>query len=225
MTYKPGSHVWYDLILEMRIQSFHQFSGWDMRIHRCLAKRCCAWGLQSLGMLSTPLCRWGCFRGRTPTLSWCLIPSSLSILTDRQTKTTPSPWTSWKRGFLCVQKALIMCPRLSAKAPLGHRVCLYCPLYSSRAESLRSFLYCQSPASFLTRQNTKLTLGKGVTSARRTSFTGRTVWYLTALFLTTLSGSKWCTLVCSGGHEMGHACFMFSKPLLDNVPCDMLLDG
>lgn len=166
------------------------------------------------------------FQGRTPTLSWCLIPSSLSILTDRQTKTTPSPWTSWARDSCVCTEALTMCPRLSGKAPLGHRVCL-CPLYSLRAESLpRSFLYCQSRALFLTQGKIpNWPWAKVIHLQDEPHFTGRTVWYLTALFLTTLSGSKRCTLVCSGGHEMGHTCFMFSKPLLDNAPCDVLLDG
>ena len=153
----------------------------------------------------------------------------------------PPLWTTWQtdrprpcpphgpaeRGIPpCTQKALTTCPRLSGTTPRGHHGCL-CPLYGLRAESVfLSFLYCHGPALLLTHGKIPNWLwAKVIRLQNESCSTGRTAWYPTALFLTTLSGSKRCTLICSRGHEMGHTCFMCSKSLLDNVPCDMLLDG
>lgn len=226
MTYKTRSRVWYDLILEMRIQSFHQFSGWDTRIHRCLAKRCCGWGLRSLGMPSTPLCRRGCFR-REP---WNSLPMSHTLLSeqlDRQTDQDHAlPTDQLSEGFLRVhRRRLLRVPVFQGRRALVI-MCL-CPLYSLRAGSVSlSFLYCHGPALLLTHgQIPNWLWAKAIRLQNESCSTGRTVWYPTALFLTTLSGSEPCTSICSRGHEVGHMCFMCSKPLLDNGPCDMLLDG
>lgn len=112
-----------------------------------------------------------------------------------------------------------MCPCLSGRRPLSHRVhpCFLCSL---RAESVsHSFLHHHSPALFLAHGKTLHWHWAKVTHLQNESrFTGRAVWYRTEFCLTSLSGSRRYTLICSRGHELDHTCCMCSKSLLDNVP-------
>lgn len=180
MTYKTGSHVWYDLILEMKVSISFQAETWEFTdALQSVAVR----GPVKLGdAVHSSLPSWGCFRENprsSPGVSY--YPHLWASWQTDRPRPRPPLWTSWARGFLCVHRRHLLCvPVFQRRHPLVIIVFASVPSIVQEQSSCPAFCIVRVQPRSWHGKIPNWSWAKGVTSARRTAFTGRR--YLTALF-------------------------------------------